>query len=37
MRDKIIKFIDDYGVALFAIFILILFVLGHHYGSKFKY
>ena len=37
MRDKIQKFIDEYGMALFAVFILILFILGHYCKFKFYY
>lgn len=37
MRDKMIKFLDDYGMALFAIFILILFIIGHYYNFNFNY
>ena len=37
MRDKMIKFLDDYGMALFAIFILILFIIGHYCNFNFNY
>lgn len=37
MRDKIIKFIDNYGLALFAVFVLILFIIGHYYKLNIDY
>lgn len=37
MRERIQKFIDEYGLALFAVFILILFLLGHYFKFNFSY